>query len=190
MRVDLEEKAALVPMPVLMVAAYDAKGDVNMMNAAWGMISKSDQITLFIGEGHKTTKNIRESKAFTVSIADCGHAKEADFVGIASGNTMADKFMRTGLHVKKSEHVNAPIIDDFPICMECELEEIIDTGTSHAIVGHIVNTSVDECVLDDDGNIDITRVDPMIFNQIDRNYYQLGSKIGGAWDLGKQLMPV
>ena len=126
---DLGVVPAVYPMPVLIVAAYDKDGKVNAMNAAWGMICDMDKIALFISEGHKTTKNILESKAFTVAIADKAHMDVADYFGIASGNNTPDKFERTGYTAVKSQHVNAPIIDEFPVTMECELAEIVSTET-------------------------------------------------------------
>ncbi|MBQ2177794.1 MAG: flavin oxidoreductase, partial [Oscillospiraceae bacterium] len=102
MRKDIGKVPAVYPMPVLMVAAYDEDGKINVMNAAWGMISDMDKITLFIDEDHKTTKNIRAVKAFSVSLADREHMDVADFFGIATGNTMEDKFERTGYHAVKS----------------------------------------------------------------------------------------
>lgn len=89
-------------MPVLMVAAYDEKGTVQVLNAAWGMVCAMDKIALFIDEDHATTKAIRQTKAFTVSIADKDHMDVADFYGIASGNTMPDKFAQSGYHEEKS----------------------------------------------------------------------------------------
>ena len=147
MRKDLGIQPALVPMPVLMVAAYDEDGVVNVMNAAWGTACDMDKVALIIDEDHKTTKNIRAVKAFTGSIADRAHMEAADFFGIATGNTMPDKFARSGCHAEKSENVNAPIITEFPVTLECELAEIVDTENLHAVVGKIVNVSADEAVL-------------------------------------------
>ena len=188
MKKDIETKIAVFPMPVLMIAAYDENGVVNVMNAAWGMISDMDKITLFIDEDHKTTKNIRAVKAFTVSIADKAHMAEADFFGIATGNKMPDKFERSGLHAVKSSHVNAPIIDEFPIAMECELLEIVDTENLHAVVGKIVNACADEKVLDDKGKVDPSKVDALIFDQFQNGYYVVGEKVGKAWNAGAHLM--
>ena len=188
MKKDIETKIAVFPMPVLMIAAYDENGIVNVMNAAWGMISDMDKITLFIDEDHKTTKNIRAVKAFTVSIADKAHMAEADFFGIATGNKMADKFERTGFHAVKSSHVNAPIIDEFPIAMECELLEIVQTENLHAIVGKIVNACADEKVLDEKGKVDPSKINALIFDQFQSGYYVVGEKVGKAWNAGASLM--
>lgn len=187
MRKDLGVQPAIFPMPVLMVAAYDENGVVDVMNAAWGMVCGSDKIALFISEGHKTTKNIRAVKAFTVSIADKEHMDVADFYGIASGNTMPDKFEKSGYHAEKSSFVNAPIVTEFPVALECELAEIVETENMHAIVGKIKNVSADEKVLSDD-KVDPVKLNALIYNTFQRDYYVATEKVGQAWSAGKKLM--
>ena len=129
MRKNLGVQPALFPMPVVIVAAYAADGSICAMNAAWAQICDMDKIALFIDADHKTTKNIMETKAFTVSIADVPNMAPADFFGIATGNKMPDKFARSGLSAKKSTNVDAPVIQEFPLTMECRLEEEI--GRAH-----------------------------------------------------------
>ncbi|MBU5481458.1 flavin reductase family protein [Blautia sp. MSJ-19] len=188
MRKDLGVQPAVFPMPVLMIAAYDENGVADVMNAAWGMISDHDKIALFIDEDHKTTKNIRKVKAFTVSIADRDHMDVADFYGIASGNTMPDKFEKSGYHVEKSTHVNAPIVTEFPVTLECELAEIVETENLHAVVGTIVNVSADEKVLSENGKVDPLKLNALIFDQFQSGYYVATEKAGQAWNAGKELM--
>ncbi len=188
MRKNLGIIPALFPMPVTIVAAYDEAGVVNPMNAAWAMISDMDKIALFIDEDHKTTKNIRQTKAFTVSIADAAHMDVADFFGIATGNKMSDKFARSGYHAEKSAFVNAPIITEFPVTLECELAEIVETENLHAIVGKIVNVSADESVLSENGKIDPKKLNALIFDQFQSGYYTIGEQVGKAWNAGKDLM--
>ena len=188
MRKDLGKLPAVYPMPVLIVAAYDESGVPCAMNAAWGMISGMDQITLFIDEDHKTTKNIHQSKAFTVSLADKDHVAAADYVGIATGNKVADKFSRSGLTAVKSQHVNAPVIPEFPVCMECELQRVIDDEDFHAVIGKIVNVSADEKVLDEDGKIDVTKSGILMFDQFRAGYYTTGEQAGLAWRSGRELI--
>lgn len=187
MRKDLGVKPAVYPMPVLMIATYDENGVVDVMNAAWGMICDMDKITLALTETHKTVKNIKHSKAFTVSLADVKNLKEADYFGIASGNTVSDKFERTGLTATKSSRVNAPIIEEFPITMECELAEIIETDNVYSIIGKIVNVSAHEEVLDEKGGIDIEKAGILMFDQFRAGYYVTGEKVGQAWQSGKEL---
>lgn len=179
---------AVYPMPVLMVAAYDENGVVNVMNAAWGMICGMDKIALFISEGHKTTQNILKAKAFTVSIADKAHMDAADFFGIATGNKMPDKFEKTGYRATKSEFVNAPVVEEFPLAMECELAEVVKTENMHAIVGKIVNTKAEESVIDDSGKVNPEKLNALIFDQFRSGYYVTGEKAGKAWNAGADLM--
>lgn len=188
MRKDLGKQPALFPMPVLMVTAYDANGTVQVMNAAWGMICDMDKIALFIDEDHATTKAIRQTKAFTVSIADKDHMDVADYYGIATGNKMPDKFAKSGYHAQKSSFVNAPIIAEFPVAMECELAEIVETDNLHAVVGTIVNVSADENVLSENGKIDPIKLNALIFDQFQSGYYVATEKVGRAWNAGKEIM--
>ena len=171
---------AVYPMPVLMVAAYDENGKVNVMNAAWGMICNTDRIALFIDEDHRTTQNLLKTKSFNMDVAD--------FFGIATGNKMADKFERTGYHAVKSAFVNAPIIEEFPVVMECELAEVTSTDSFYAIVGKIVNTAAEESVLSDNGKVDPAKLDALIFDQFQHGYFVSGEKVGKAWNAGAGLM--
>ncbi|MBQ9156721.1 MAG: flavin reductase family protein [Eubacterium sp.] len=188
MKKNLGVVQAVYPMPVLMVAAYDENDKVNVMNAAWGMICGADKIALFIDEDHKTTQNLLKTKAFTVSIADKDHMDVADFFGIATGNKMADKFERTGYHAVKSEFVNGPVIEEFPVVMECELAEVVQTESMYAIVGKIVNTAAEESVLSENGKVDPSRLNALIFDQFQHGYYVSGEQVGKAWNAGAGLM--
>lgn len=179
---------AVYPMPVLMVAAYDAAGKVNVMNVAWGQICDEDKIILFIGEGKKTWLNIMESKAFTVALADVANVEAADFFGIASGNKMDDKFERTGYHAVKSELVNAPIIEEFPVTMECEFLELAKTDYISGVVGKIVNVKAEEAVLNEKGRIEPTKLQALVFDQFQNGYYTTGAKVARAWNAGVPLM--
>ncbi|MGI5873340.1 MAG: flavin reductase family protein [Bacillota bacterium] len=188
MRKDLGVMAGICPMPVLMIATYDENGVIDVMNAAWGMMNGTDKVTLCLSEGHKTTKNIRATRAFTVGLADRAHMREADFFGMASGNKVRDKFERSGLHAEKSGFVNAPVITDFPVVMECVLAEMVETEHFHGVVGRVVNVSADEKVLDENGKVDAGKLNALIFDTFRAGYYTIGEKAGQAWDAGKELM--
>lgn len=188
MKKDLGVIPAVYPMPVLMVAAYDAEGKVNAMNVAWGQICDDDKIILFIGEGKKTWLNIQESKAFTVALADEAHVDVADFLGIATGNKMPDKFERTGYTAVKSDKVNAPIIEEFPVVMECELLEFLKDEYVSGIVGKIVNVKAEESVLSENGKVDPAKLKALMFDQFQNGYYSTGEKVAKAWNAGAGLM--
>ncbi len=188
MKKDLGTVQAVFPMPVLVIAAYDGNGTVQCMNAAWGQICDTDKIALFLDPDHATTKAIVERKAFTVALADRAHMAEADYVGIVSGNQVADKFARSGLTAAKSARVDAPVIEQFPVAMECTLAEVAETKTLYAIVGTIVNTAAEERVLDAQGKVDPAKLDAIAFDQFRHGYYATGEKAGQAWNAGKPLM--
>ena len=187
MKKDIGKIPAIFPMPVLMIGTYDENGKVDVMNAAWGQVCDNDRIILSLTESHKTVKNIKLNKAFTVALADRVHVEAADYFGIVSGNNAEDKFERTGYHAVKSDKVNAPIIEEFPIVMECELTEIIDTESIYGIVGKILNTKVDESALSENGKVDVRKLDALMFDQFQSGYYTVGEKVATAWNAGLDL---
>ena len=152
MRKNFGAKPYTYPQPVLIIAAYDENGTPDAMNAAWGGISDDTQISMCLSAGHKTVKNIQARKAFTVSMADAAHVVACDYVGIVSGNKVPDKFEKAGFHATKSEFVDAPLIDELPMTLECTLVSY-DPETCR-LVGEIVNVSADERILDENGKID------------------------------------
>lgn len=179
MKKNIKTTEAIFPMPVLMIATYNEDGTVDVMNAAWGMMYDRNQVVLNLTESHKTVKNIKKRKAFTVSIADAKHVAEADYFGIVSANTTKDKFEKSGLTATKSKNVDAPIINEFPICMECEFVEINDAG----VIGEVVNVSAEESVLAGD-NVDISKVNAVAFDPYTHGYYKVTERVGDAWKSG------
>lgn len=188
MRKNLGVQPALFPMPVAKIAAYATDGSICAMNAAWAQICDMDKIALLIDADHKTTKNIMETKAFTVSIADVANMETADFFGFATGNKMPDKFERSSCHAVKSEFVNAPVITEYPVTIECELAEEKNTPNMHAIVGKIVNVSADESVVGDKDKILPEKVNALIFDQYRHGYFSVGEKVSQAWNAVAGLM--
>ena len=184
MRKDFGVKTWAYPMPVFIVAAYDENGVPCCMNAAWGGIYDTNQMMVCLSDDHKTTKNILESRAFTVSIADAAHVVEADYVGIVSGNRVPDKMAKAGLTATKSAFVNAPIINEFPMTVECELLKFNEDGIC---IGNIVNVSADEAVLGADGLIDPVKLNALTYDPVHHTYMKLGEKVGNAFSDGKKL---
>ncbi len=184
MRKNFGAKTWAYPMPVFIVAAYDNDGVPCCMNAAWGGTYDTNQIMVCLADDHKTTKNIIESGAFTVSIADSKHVIEADYVGIVSGNTEPQKMQKAGLTTVKSDFVNAPIINEFPMTIECKLLKFNEDGIC---IGEIVNVSADEAVLGDDGLIDVAKLGAITYDPVHHTYIKLGEKAGNAFADGKKL---
>lgn len=184
MRKNFGAQSDVYPMPVFIVAAYDENGNPNCMNAAWGGIYEDKQIMVCLSHGHKTTQNIKASKAFTVSIADAKHVVEADYVGVVSGNKEPDKMKKAGLTTVKSEFVNAPVINEFPMTVECNLLKFNEDGIC---IGEIVNISADTSVLGEDGLIDPEKLEAITFDPVHNAYLKLGEKVGNAFSDGKNL---
>ena len=185
MRKNFGVKPITYPQPVFIIAAYGADGTVNAMNAAWGGMNKSTEISMCLSAGHKTVKNILATGAFTISMADADHVVECDYVGIVSGNDVPDKLTKAGFHTSKSEFVNAPIIDELPMAVECKL--ISYDEESGRMVGEIINVCADEKVLSDDGKIDPAKLRPITFDPMNNAYLVIGEKVGNAFKDGAKI---
>ena len=184
MRKDFGVKNWLYPMPVFIVGSYDENGTPNAMNAAWGGIYDTNLIMVCLADDHKTTSNIKSSGAFTVSFATSATVCACDYVGIVSANDTPDKLARAGFHATRSKHVNAPIIDELPMTVECRLMKFNEDGIC---IGEIVNVSADESILDADGHIDAKRLDPIIYDSVSHAYWSFGEKVGKAFSDGKKI---
>lgn len=170
MKKDFGSKSWLYLMPVLIVAAYDEQGVPNVMNAAWDGMFTDETIGICLSAGHKTTKNILATRAFTVSMATVDQVAACDYAGIVSGNKVPDKFARAGFHATPSAHVNAPMIDELPMTLECELLSY-DPASCH-LTGRIVNISADESILTD-GQIDLRKLRPISYDPIHLELYRI-----------------
>ena len=180
MKKDFGKNPWFYPLPVLIVGTYDNNGNADAMNAAWGGLYGADMVELCLSESHKTTKNIKEKKAITVSFADAANLKACDYVGIVS----ADKMAKSGLTTEKSRFVDAPVINELPVVLECELVRFTEEGN---VLGRIVNIAADESVLDDKGSIDLTKFKPITYEPVNHGYYVVGEKVGQAFSDGNAL---
>lgn len=185
MRKDFGAKPWCYPQPVFIIAAYDKDGMPCAMNAAWGGISDDTQISMCLSADHKTVKNIQERGAFTVSMADAAHVVACDYVGVVSGNKVPDKFAKAGFHAEKARMVDAPLIQELPMALECRL--VSYDPESCRMVGEIVNVSADESILDHSGKIDPEKLEPITFDPVQHTYRKLGAVVGRAFCDGLQL---
>lgn len=184
MKKDFGKQTYLYPMPVFIIATYDENGNPDAMNAAWGGTHDTNQIGICIAPEHKTAANLLKRKAFTVSMADAAHVVACDYVGIVSGNKEPDKIKKAGFTVTKSNFVDAPVINELPMCLECELVSF-DEKTG-CMVGNIINVSADESVLTD-GKIDPAKLEPITYDPVNHSYRKLGDVVGKAFSDGKKL---
>ena len=185
MRKNFGAKAMCYPMPVFIIGTYNADGTPNAMNAAWGGISEETEITICVDSGHKTAENLLATRAFTVSMATAKMLAACDYVGIVSGNKEPEKFSKAGFHATKSEFVDAPLIDELPMALECEVISY-DEETCR-LVGRIVNVCADESVLGGNGKVDVAKLQPITYDPMNHHYLVLGEKVGQAFHDGTAL---
>ena len=185
---DFGAKPYLFPMPTYMIGTYNEDDSVDVMMMAWGGICAEDMVALNLEADHKTVANIRARKAFTLAIPGTDTMKESDFFGIATSNKMADKFARSGLHAVRSSRVDAPIITEYPVTLECSAVDFQDQPYGLRILGRIVNVTADEKVLDEKGRIDAGKIHAFAFDQMRNGYYEIGEKIGQAWHSGAEYL--
>lgn len=183
MRKNFGAKPYLFPQPVMIIGTYDENGKANAMNAAWGGIVGADEIMIDLSS-HKTTDNILLNKAFTVSVGDEEHKTACDYVGLVSANKEENKMEKAGFTVTKSSFVNAPVINELPLALECELIDVIDGSK---FLGKIVNVSIDEKVLGDDGELSLDKFSPITYDTVHYGYYRLGKRVGNAFKDGNVL---
>ena len=185
MRKNFGAKAMCYPMPVFIIGTYNADGTPNAMNAAWGGISEETEITICVDNTHKTAENLLARKAFTVSMATVPYLTACDYVGIVSGTKEPDKFAKAGFHAVKSEYVDAPLIEELPMALECEVISY-DEETCR-LVGRIVNVCADESVLGENGKVDVTKLQPITYDSVNHHYLVLGERVGQAFQDGVAL---
>ena len=186
MRKKLNLTEGIFPMPVLMVATYNEDGSVNVMNAAWGTMQERDTVALNLTETHKTVQNIKARGAFTVSIADAGHVVEADYFGVVSAKNEPRKFENSGLTAERSDLIDAPVINEFPLCLECEFIEYQADEYGIGVIGKVLRVTADEHVCDGD-KVDLSRVDAIAFDPYTHGYYRVSERVGEAFRDGLKL---
>lgn len=186
MKKNFGNKTIVAPLPVLIVATYDAEGKPDAMNAAWGGQCAYHHVALNLSKGHKTTENIRLRNAFTLSIANRANLVLSDYFGLVSGYK-EDKIARSGVHVTKSEFVDAPVIEEYPLTLECRVVSIEDALGEVRIVGEVINMQADEAILNEQGEVDLDKLQPLSYDSSERSYRVLGETVGKAFKDGNLL---
>ena len=187
-RKNFTDKAVITPLPAIMIATWDENENPDVMMAAWGGQCGPKHITFELS-AHKTTENIRLKKAFTISFATKDDIAQSDYFGIVSANDVPDKVKIAGFTASKSPNVDAPIINEYKLTLECKCVTFEEDGNGGArVVGEIVNMSADEIILDAEGNVDLSKLQPVIFDSAKNEYRVVGEKVGTAWGSGKALM--
>jgi len=186
-RKNFSDKAVITPLPAIMIATWDENQNPDVMMAAWGGQCGPKHITFELSK-HKTTDNIRLKKAFTISFATKNDIVQSDYFGIVSGNDVPDKVAKAGFTITPSPNVDAPIINEYKLTLECKVVTFDEDENGGArVIGEIVNMSADESILDGAGNIDLGKLQPVIFDSSNNTYRVVGEKVGQAWGSGKAI---
>lgn len=185
MRKNFGSNSFLYPMPVLIIAAYGENDVPSVMNAAWGGICGNGKIMMCVTPTHRTVKDLRARGAFTVSVGDVKNEVACDYVGIVSGNDEPNKFAKAGFTPVKSEFVDAPLIAELPMALDCKVESYDED--SHILIGEIVNVNAEESVLNEEGAIDPAKVRPITYDPVGHTYIALGEVVGTAFGDGAKL---
>ncbi len=186
MKQPIKTTEAIFPMPVLLVSTFNPDGTVDVMNAAWGTMLDRDMVALNLTETHRTVQNIKARKGFVVHIADAKHVVEADWFGVVSGNKEPEKFEKSGMTFVKSDLVDAPVINELPIAIECEFIEYQNDDTGLGVIGKVLRTSVEEAHMKD-GKVDIDALEAIAFDPYTHGYYKVGGRVGDAFKDGLKL---
>ena len=186
-RKNFTDKAIITPLPAIMIATWDEQKNPDVMMAAWGGQCGPKHITFELSK-HKTTDNIRLKQAFTISFATKDDIVQSDYFGMVSGNDVPDKVAKAGFTITASPNVDAPIINEYKLTLECKVVTFDEDENGGArVVGEIVNMSADESILDEEGNIDLSKLQPVIFDSAKNEYRVVGEKVGTAWGSGKAI---
>lgn len=182
------DKVLVAPLPVLMVGTYDEDENADVMNVAWGGQCGGKYVAINLAPVRKTVSNLKTKKEFTVAFATEETETIADYFGVISGNN-TDKIKESGVTVSKAEKVDAPVVEEFPVTLECKVVKVEEYHETDRIryLGEIVNVLADESVLDNDGNILYDKLNLIVYDSSSRDYYSLGKKVGNAFEDGLKL---
>lgn len=186
MKKQIKANVPIFPMPVLLVSTFGEDGKVDVMNAAWGTMVESGVLALNLMENRKTVENIKANGGFVVHIADAKHVVEADWFGVVSGHKEPEKFAKSGMTFTKSNLIDAPIINELPIAIECEFVEYQANATGLGVIGKVLRTSVEEENLKD-GKVNIDSLEAIVFDPYTNGYYKVGERVGNAFKDGFKL---
>lgn len=186
MKQKINTTEAIFPMPVLLISTFNDDGTVDVMNAAWGTMVERNVVALNLSETHNTVKNIKARKGFVVHIADAKHVAQADWFGVVHGNKEPEKFAKSGMTYEKSALVDAPVINELPVAIECAFVEYQSGDTGLGVIGKVLRTSVEQACLKD-GKVDVDALEAIAFDPYTHGYYKVGGRVGEAFHDGLKL---
>lgn len=166
----------LYPVPVVMVSC-GTEEKANIITVAWTGTINSDPAMTYVSirPSRQSFDIIRESGEFVINLVTKDLAYACDFCGVKSGRDL-DKFKEMKLTAKKGEQVNAPIIYESPVNIECKVREILPLGSHHMFLAEVVSVSVSDEYLDETGKFHFNDTDPVCYSH--GAYFTLGEQLG------------
>ncbi len=180
---NLGVKPFIFPLPILLLVTYNEDGSANAMTAAWATIVDRNEILISLAE-HKTTENLAKNPYLTISIGDADHVVACDYLGVISGDKVPNKLEKAGLTTRKSESINAPIINEMPLTLECKFSREVEEGL---YVFEILNVIAEERILDEQGKVDVSKLKPISYDESKHGYYVVSEKVGQAFSDGFKI---
>ena len=110
----------------------------------------------------------------------------SDYFGLVSGRK-ENKIEKSGVHITRSEFVNAPIIDEYPLTLECKVVEMQETLGEMHVIGEVINMQAEESILDAKGKVDLGKLHPLSYDSSTRSYRILGDIVGKAFCDGEKI---
>lgn len=186
MKKSIGPRMAIYPHPALVVGTYDKQGNANMMTAAWGGVCCSSPpcVAISVRKATHTYGNLIEQRAFTVNIPSEAQVKETDYFGIVSGKN-TDKISAVGMTPVRSELVNAPYLDEFPVILECKVRHVLNIGRHIQFVGEVLDAKAEEGILGENGNPDMSKLKGILFAE--GNYFSFGEFLAKAFSIGNEI---
>lgn len=178
----------IMPLPCFMIATYDENYNPDVMMVAYGGQCDYNKVVLYLS-AHKTTDNLRLRRAFTLSFADANTIESSDYCGIVSAYRFPDKLEQAGFTTIHSPNVDAPIINEYPLALECRVKELRLCKDGHTrIIGEVVNMSANLNCVGEDKKLDIDKIKPVVYDSSHNMYRVIGEVVGKAFQSGKALL--
>lgn len=187
MKINVKNHTMMYPAPSVVASAYDEDGNADACTLAFATMCSHHPPAVMIAINstlkRKTLKSILNTEEFCLAFPSVEHMAEVDYLGIESGYN-ANKLEKINFNYHKAQKVNAPIIEEFKVSLECRVMHIAEVGSHTQITGEIVNVQADESVLNDKDKIDFELLNPLAYDDITHSYYMTGEKIDNAFKPG------
>lgn len=191
MKISLKPRAMMYPAPAVVASAYDEDGNPDCCTLAFAAMCSHHPPAVMIAINstlkRKTLADILKTNEFCIGFPSCEHMDETDYFGIESGYRQ-NKLEKVNFSYRDAEIVNAPIIEEFKVSVECRVMHIVEVGSHTQVTGEIVNVQADESVVDDKGKIIFENLNPLAYDDVTHSYFRMGDKISDAFEPGRKFM--